>query len=58
MYWGPTSDSSTILGNIKSKLTIIFDQVNNGLDNMITAWDGISTTTQAGVSSQITSTMA
>jgi hypothetical protein len=51
MYWGPTSNSSTILGNIKSKLTIIFDQVNTGLDSMITAWNGLSATTQAGVSS-------
>jgi len=50
MYWGPTTNSSTILGNIKAKLTIIFNEVNSALDDMITAWNGLSGTTQAGVS--------
>lgn len=38
MYFGPTSDTSKILGNTKNQLTAIFNQINSALDPMIDAW--------------------
>lgn len=55
MHLGPSSDSSKIMGIIKLKLSIIFNEVNGALDNMITAFNSLQTTTQTGVTSQITS---
>ncbi len=54
MYMGPSSDSSKMLGIIKSKLTIIFNEINAVLDNMISAWQTLQATTQPTVQSQIT----
>lgn len=39
MYFGPSSDTTKILGNIKSQLTPIFTQINAALDPMINAWN-------------------
>jgi hypothetical protein len=55
MHLGPSSDSSKIMGIIKLKLSVIFNEVNGALDNMITAFNSLQTTTQTGVTSQITS---
>jgi len=55
MYLGPSSDSTKILGVIKSNLNVIFNQINGALDVMISSYNSIQTTTQLGVQSQITS---
>jgi hypothetical protein len=50
LYLGPTSNSTKILGNIKAKLAVIFDEVNSALDSMIASWNNVlSIKTQAGV---------
>lgn len=55
MYLGPSSDDTKITGLIKSKLTIIFNEINSALDDMIAAWQTLDTTTQATVKVQISS---
>lgn len=57
LYYGPTSNSSTILGNIYYTSNIIFNQINNVLQPMIYAWGNLSALTQAGVVTQMTATI-
>jgi hypothetical protein len=56
MFYGPTSDSTKILGSIYTSSDVIFTQINNALDPMIAAWGRLTTTTQAGVTAQMTAT--
>ena len=38
MYFGPSSNTASILGVIKSELTAIFNEINAALDPLIAAW--------------------
>ena len=55
MYLGPSSDNTKMIGIIKSKMAVIFNEVNSGLDEMIAAWQYLNSTTQATVKAQLTS---
>jgi hypothetical protein len=58
LFYGPTTNSSTILGNIYSSSSVIFNEINAVLDPMITAWSHLSAATEAGVLSQMTATLS
>ncbi len=48
-YYGPLSQTSSILGKINSQETTIFTQVNAAIDPMITAWGRIEPKGLAGL---------
>jgi len=54
MHLGPTEDSTKILGNIFRTTDVIFKQINAVLDPMIAAWGRLDATTQATVTTQMT----
>ena len=56
MFYGPTADSTKILGSIYTSSDVIFTQINNILDPMIASWGRLSTTTSSGVTNQMTAT--
>ena len=58
LYYGPITNSATILGKIYSTSSIIFAEINNVLDPMIYAWGNLSVATQSGVTTQMTATVA
>ena len=45
MHYGPTSNSATILGSIKSTATTIFTEINAALDPMKAAYANLTATT-------------
>ncbi len=54
LFYGPPTNSSTILGSIYSTSSVIFNEINAVMDPMISAWANLSVLTQAGVSAQMT----
>jgi hypothetical protein len=56
MYWGPSTNSTTILGLTKTTTTAIFAEINAALDPMKAAYANLSTTTEATVQSQMAAT--
>lgn len=57
MHYGPTTNSSTILGKMYSTSSVIFNEINNVFDPMIAAWTNLTTATQSGVNNQMTATL-
>jgi hypothetical protein len=43
-YYGPISNTNSLLGNIYAKTNIIFKQINAVLDPMKAAWTNLSAT--------------
>lgn len=57
MYFGPPTNTSTILGNIQSQLSPIFSEVNSALDPMISTWDYLESEGQTSTTGKITTTI-
>lgn len=53
LYYGPVNDSSKILGNIQSQLSVLFTEINLALDPVIAAWLYLNTKTKAVVKTYI-----
>lgn len=58
MYYGPTTDSTKIMGNINTKLGALFSEVNKAVDPIIAAWTYLEGRGQAAVSSYIVGAIA
>lgn len=57
LFYGPTTNSTTILGYIYSVTNNIFEEINAVLDPMIAAYNNLTATTQATVEAQMDGTI-